>query len=100
MKTIEELRDYKIVEDKKLLPVEVETYFSISGEDESRVHISTGHKQFIEQALKIDDFIPTRYYFTDDGNLCYLEGYLPISHLRLKVKGNNDKNYISTVVRN
>ena len=91
-KTIEELRTYEVREDERLLELEKETYFSISGEDKSRVHITTQHKAFIEKTLTMEDFEPTLYYFNDDDTLCHLEGYTSISHLRLKTKGNDDNN--------
>lgn len=89
---INELRKLEIKEDPQLLPKEKETFFHISGEDESQLFLSTAHKPFIKKALSLNDFTVSRVYFNDDGSINFLEGSCGISHLRFKENGNDEYN--------
>ncbi|MFW6047408.1 MAG: hypothetical protein ACOCP4_06470 [Candidatus Woesearchaeota archaeon] len=96
----EELRKYRVTEDKNLLLVEKESFFHISGVDYSKAMVTSNMKAIMEQLLAISEFNPRRYYTNDNNELIHLEGEVPISYIRLNKKGNPKRNYISTMVRN
>lgn len=76
------------------LPKEQEVHIHIDGVDRSRFHITSQIKPITEHLLKCDDLEVTRKHNNNAGEICQLEGYLPITYLRFKTAPKSE-NYLS-----
>ena len=84
-------------EDSQLLPEEKETFFHISGEDQSKVYVTSNMANFMEHLHSCEEFKKKRSYTDEQGNIIHLEGELPVTYLTFRSKPKT-RNYLSRVI--
>lgn len=97
--TLEELRKYRIVEDKQLVSKEREVHISIMADMIGKFYIDSSIKAYNEWLVNCPDFELKNYYLNQEQDaIVYLSGILPLSYLRFKKNGTSSMDYPSRVI--